>query len=227
MSVIFKHNAASKLSVFNKGAVERVMATCQDYYPQDSEEAVRMTDELREETLKNMTALAGMGLRVLGLASKRFDGKLEKGDDIDREAVESSLTFRGLIGLYDPPRAESAPGVRSCHEAGISVHMLTGDHPETAKAIAVEVDVPPSRMDRVRRDVADCMVMTAGQFDALSDEQVDELLVLPPVIARCAFSTKVRMIDALHRRERFCAMVSPLLPSPMCYLCMTLYHVLI
>merc|ERR1712169_136468 len=97
-------------------------------------------------------------------------------------------------------------GVRSCHEAGISVHMLTGDHPETAKAIAIEVGILPSRMGEVAKDIADAMVMTATSFDALTDDQVDDLPVLPLVIARCAPSTKVRMIEALHRRERFCAM---------------------
>lgn len=213
MSVIFKHNLTRELFVFTKGAVERVIGTCQDYYREDSEQPAEMTDKFREEILKNMTALASMGLRVLALASKKYDGELQKGDDIDRAVVESNLTFRGLIGLYDPPRPESAPAVRSCHEAGISVHMLTGDHPETAKAIAVEVGILPSRMERVRKDVADCMVMTASLFDTLSDEQVDELPVLPLVIARCAPSTKVRMIDALHRRGRFCAMVSFLLSA--------------
>ncbi|KAI1367583.1 potassium/sodium efflux P-type ATPase [Xylaria arbuscula] len=206
MSVIFKHNPTSESLVFTKGAVERVIGICQDYYSADSNEPVPLSDEFREEILQNMTALASMGLRVLALASRKFDGKLEKGDDVDRDVVESNLTFQGLIGLYDPPRPESASAVRSCHEAGISVHMLTGDHPETAKAIAAEVGILPSRMERVRRDVADCMVMTASQFDALSDEKVDELPVLPLVIARCAPNTKVRMIDALHRRKRFCAM---------------------
>lgn len=86
--------------------------------------------------------------------------------------------------------------------------MLTGDHPETAKAIAIEVGILPSleRMKRVSGDVAKCLVMTASDFDDLSDEQVDELPVLPLVVARCAPSTKVRMIEALHRRGRFCAM---------------------
>ncbi|KAI1130152.1 potassium/sodium efflux P-type ATPase [Nemania abortiva] len=206
MSVVFKHNSTGESFVFTKGAVERLIETCQNYALEDGGQLVEMTDSFRDEILKNMTALASMGLRVLALASKRYNVKLKKGDDIDRASVESNLTFRGLIGLYDPPRAESAPAVRSCHEAGISVHMLTGDHPDTAKAIAVEVGILPSRMGHIRRDIADCMVMTASQFDALSDEQVDELPVLPLVIARCAPSTKVRMIDALHRRKRFCAM---------------------
>lgn len=155
-----------------------------------------------------MESLASMGLRVLALASRRIESDVQVGADVDRALVEKDLIFRGLIGLYDPPRAESASAVRSCHEAGISVHMLTGDHQETAKAIAIEVGILPSHMERVSADIAASMVMTATQFDALSDDEIDALPVLPLVIARCAPSTKVRMIEALHRRDRFCAMVS-------------------
>ncbi|KAI0150174.1 hypothetical protein GGR57DRAFT_199393 [Xylariaceae sp. FL1272] len=206
MSTVFKNRLSGELFVFTKGAVERVIATCTDYYPDSTANPAAMTDDFRQEILKNMTSLASMGLRVLALGSKKYDGKLEAGDEVNRDDVEANLTFRGLIGLYDPPRLESADAVLSCHEAGISVHMLTGDHPETAKAIAMEVGILPRRMEMVRGDIAHCMVMTATRFDALSDDQVDQLPVLPLVIARCAPSTKVRMIDALHRRGKFCAM---------------------
>lgn len=208
MSVIMK-NASDGYFVYTKGAVERVIQTCTQYAPQDSDELVEVTEDFREEILQNMAALASMGLRVLALASKPYTtGKPAKGDEVDRTSVESELVFRGLIGLYDPPRPESAVAVHQCHEAGISVHMLTGDHPETAKAIAIEVGILPTQMERVARDIADAMVMTATQFDSLSDEDVDKLPVLPLVIARCAPSTKVRMIEALHRRKKFCAMVT-------------------
>ncbi|KAK8084105.1 sodium transport ATPase [Apiospora saccharicola] len=227
MSVIMRENRTGKDWVFTKGAVERVIETCTSYHStgggQHADEEIvshEMTDEYREEILRNMEVFAGMGLRVLALASRPSDDKdkasptADKGDsgeaeveaDIDRALVERDLVFRGLVGLYDPPRAESAPAVRSCHEAGISVHMLTGDHPETAKAIAIEVGILPSRMGRLSADIAAAMVMTAGQFDALSDDEIDRLPVLPLVIARCAPSTKVRMIEALHRRGKFCAM---------------------
>ncbi|EFQ36250.1 potassium/sodium efflux P-type ATPase [Colletotrichum graminicola] len=207
MSVIMKHNPTGEYHAYTKGAVERVIQICTKFTPKDSGELADVTPEFREEILRNMEALAGRGLRVLALASKPFDnGTPVKGDEVERASVERDLVFRGLVGLYDPPRPESAPAVRQCHEAGISVHMLTGDHPETAKAIAVEVGILPSRMERVARNVADAMVMTASQFDALTDEEVDRLPVLPLVIARCAPSTKVRMIEALHRRKRFCAM---------------------
>jgi len=85
--------------------------------------------------------------------------------------------------------------------------MLTGDHPETAKAIAIEVGILPTRMDLVAEDTAATMVMTATTFDGLTDDEVDQLPFLPLVIARCAPQTKVRMIEALHRRKKFAAMV--------------------
>ncbi|KAI1472418.1 potassium/sodium eff [Daldinia caldariorum] len=208
MSVVFRNIPTGQLFALTKGAVERVVAICTRYCKEDDggETTVEIDEEFRANVLKNMEALASTGLRVLALASKSFKDHLEKGDEVDRADVESNLVFRGLIGLYDPPRPESATAVRSCHEAGISVHMLTGDHPETAKAIALEVGILPSRMERVRADVAHAMVMTASQFDSLTDDQVDSLPVLPLVIARCAPNTKVRMIEALHRRKKFCAM---------------------
>jgi len=206
MSVIMEHSSGDQYA-FTKGAVERVIQSCTTYIPDEGKDPVDITN-FRDEILDNMQALASLGLRVLALASKKYNGKAEKGGEVDRKAVESDLVFRGLIGLYDPPRPESAPAVRQCHEAGIEVHMLTGDHPETAKAIAIEVGILPSadRMKRIASDVAKSLVMTASEFDDLSDDQIDELQVLPLVVARCAPSTKVRMIEALHRRGRFCAM---------------------
>lgn len=188
--------------------MEIVIQSCTSYIPNDAEDPVDITD-LRDEILRDTEALASLGLRVLAFASKKFNGNAEKGGEIDRAAVESDMVFRGLIGLYDPPRPESAPALRQCHEAGIEVHMLTGDHPETAKAIAIEVGILPSadRMRRIASDVVKSLVTTATEFDDLSDDQIDELQVLPLVVARCAPSTKVRMIEALHRRGRFCAIV--------------------
>ncbi|KAH7112545.1 sodium P-type ATPase-like protein [Dendryphion nanum] len=206
MSVIMKYSSGN-LFAFTKGAVERVIQSCTKFAPGASEDLQDIAD-FRDEILRNMEALAGLGLRVLALASKQHIGEVEKGGEVNRASVECDMVFRGLIGLYDPPRPESAPAVRQCHEAGIEVHMLTGDHPETAKAIAIEVGILPSadRMKRISADVAGSLVMTASDFDSLTDNQVDELPVLPLVVARCAPSTKVRMIDALHRRGRFCAM---------------------
>ncbi|KAF2123411.1 potassium/sodium eff [Dothidotthia symphoricarpi CBS 119687] len=207
MSVIFEDIANNKKHVFTKGAVERVIYSCSTVFNGESESAVEMDDDYREEILANMEALASLGLRVLALASKEFTDALPaKGEEVDRSRIESNLVFRGLVGLYDPPRPETAGAVRQCQKAGIEVHMLTGDHPGTARAIAAEVGILPSNMSTLAKEVTDAMVMTASQFDRLSEDQIDALPLLPLVIARCAPNTKVRMIDALHRRKAFAAM---------------------
>lgn len=207
MSVIFEETGTGKKQVFTKGAVERIITSCTSIFIESSE-PTEMTEAIQEQILENMEALASLGLRCLALASKPYNGQVPTaGEEVDRATIESDLTFMGLVGIYDPPRPETADSVRQCHEAGISVHMLTGDHKGTAQAIAKEVGILPSRMHELSSDVAESMVMTAGQFDKLSDEQIDALPVLPLVVARCAPNTKVRMIEALHRRKRFAAMV--------------------
>ncbi|KAK6496267.1 Na+ ATPase [Arthrobotrys musiformis] len=206
MSVVFA-NKAGESYVFTKGAVEKIVASCTTVRLNREEMIVTMTDDIREGILKNMEALAGMGLRVLALASKRYHEEIIPSQE-RRDEIESQLEFQGLIGLYDPPRPESKGSVEQCHKAGITVHMVTGDHPKTARAIAEEVGILPSASEvaLLSRDVSDSLVMTASQFDGLTDDQIDALPALPLVVARCAPSTKVRMIEALHRRERFCAM---------------------
>ena len=207
MSVIFANKNTSKNMVFTKGAVERIIGSCNLVRLDKGAELTDMTEDFRSTILENMEALAAQGLRVLALASKEYKGETG-GDDTsyDRAAIESELTFQGLIGLYDPPRVESAGAVKECHQAGITVHMLTGDHPGTAKAIARQVGIVPSSDAAIAKDVADAMVTTASAFDKMSDEEIDKLPVLPLVIARCSPTTKVRMIEALHRRNCFAAM---------------------
>ena len=98
---------------------------------------------------------------------------------------------------------ESRAAVEDCHRAGIVVHMLTGDHPSTATAIAREVGIiPDCDVARLPRHT----VVTAVEFDKLSDDEVDAMEELPRVIGRCSPETKVRMIEALHRRKKFAAM---------------------
>lgn len=89
--------------------------------------------------------------------------------------------------------------------------MLTGDHPSTAFAIAKEIGIIPD-VDDVKR-LPKYTVVTAAEFDGLMDDEIDRLDELPKVIGRCAPQTKVRMIEALHRRKRFAAMSPSLLLS--------------
>lgn len=204
MSVVFSDAEGNQNWLFTKGAVERVISSCPKI--QIGDQVTDLTDEIEQEILRNMEALARLGLRVLAFASKQDIGPVDGHENLDRNLYEKDLIFRGLIGLYDPPRPESAPSVQMFHRAGVSVHMLTGDHPETARAIALEVGILPTRMNEIAADIAKTMVMAAHDFDKLTDDEIDQLPRLPLVVARCAPQTKVRMIEALHRRERFVAM---------------------
>jgi Na+-exporting ATPase len=114
------------------------------------------------------------------------------------------MTFLGLAGIYDPPRPESREAVRACRAAGITVHMLTGDHAATAAAIAREIGIVGP--DAVVGKGGNGEIMTAAEFDKMTDAEIDRLPELPLVIARCAPQTKVRMIEAGSRRRKYMAM---------------------
>jgi magnesium-transporting ATPase (P-type) len=194
--------------VFSKGAVEKIIMLCTTIHLNDDLASTPITPMIGQNIMNTMNAMAAQGLRVLALASGVHNGSTDDLQEAHRDEVETDLVFRGLIGIYDPPRLESVSAVRSCHEAGIVVHMLTGDFVGTAKAIAEEVGILPVRKHLLSKDKADAAIMTADHFDALTDAEIDHLPMLPLVIARCTPSTKVKMIEALHRRKRFVAMVS-------------------
>ena len=203
MSVIYKTAVSEYAYVFTKGAVERVLELCTTVGVGENQQS--MSTERKQKVLEQMTMLAGQGLRVIA-AARRVLNNYPPGSEIPREEVESGLTLLGLAGLYDPPRLETQDAVRECTTAGIKVHMLTGDHPSTASAIAKEVGILPRNIGSVSAEVASSLVKTAAEFDGMTDAQIDALPVLPLVIARCAPSTKTRMIAALHRRKAFAAM---------------------
>lgn len=206
MSVIFARGETQQM-IFTKGAVERVLDSCTSIKWTAGSPPTPLTDDLQSQILQNMEALASEGLRVLALACREHKpSALNDGETPPRAEIEKDLVFCGLIGLYDPPRPETAGAIEQCHRAGITVHMVTGDHAGTARAIAAQVGIIPSNMADLAADVADAMVMTASEFDKMTEQEIDNLPRLPAVIARCAPNTKVRMIEALHRRDRFVAM---------------------
>ncbi|KAK9429179.1 hypothetical protein V1505DRAFT_331187 [Lipomyces doorenjongii] len=210
MSVVFEGPSAEKTTdrgevvVFCKGAVERIIDLCTGIGMGCNYEV--MTESTKAEIMSVVTDLATQGLRVLAIARRIEQNPKPSYLDYTRDLVEKELTLLGLAGIYDPPRLESRASVLQCAAAGIKVHMLTGDHPGTAQTIAREVGIIPRTTDDLPPHVAGTLVMTAAQFDALSDEEIDKLETLPRVIARCAPNTKVRMIEALHRRSAYAAM---------------------
>ncbi|KAB2580820.1 putative potassium sodium efflux p-type atpase protein [Lasiodiplodia theobromae] len=205
MSVVYKVPDDGSTIIFTKGAVERILDLCVNVGIGAHETAI--TDEVKEQILEQMSLLADQGLRVLAVARRSWTGEpINEKSEIPREDIEQGLTLLGLAGIYDPPRLETKDAVRECTNAGIRVHMLTGDHPGTAAAIAKEVGIIPKDMSTLPKDVADSLVKTAAEFDGLTDEEIDQMPELPLVIARCAPNTKTRMIAALHRRGKYAAM---------------------
>jgi P-type Na+/K+ transporter len=83
--------------------------------------------------LENMVALASQGLLVLALASKGLSSKVDQLKVSQRGVVDHGRFSRRLVGLYDPPRPETAGAVIACHQSGIAVHMVTGDHPSSSR----------------------------------------------------------------------------------------------
>ncbi|KAJ5683461.1 hypothetical protein N7462_006626 [Penicillium macrosclerotiorum] len=190
MTVVYENAKEGMNEVYTKGAPEVIIPS------------MAISEDKRKVIHDTADRMAGEGLRVLCIAYKKTP--INRPDDVfPRNAAESDLQFGGLIGLYDPPRVETAAAVRKCQMAGITVHMLTGDHIKTATAIASEVGI----LDRVMAVAKpQRLVMTADEFDKLTDDEVDAIEELPLVIARCSPTTKVRMVDAMHRRQAFCVM---------------------
>ena len=123
MAVVYRKPTGEDV-IYGKGAVERILERCAKYGPS----AEIITEEHKEEILKQMSLLADQGFRVLALAQRSYPEQLSKTQwkDVSREAVEQDYTFLGLVGIYDPPRMETKDAIKACTLAGIQVHMLTG-----------------------------------------------------------------------------------------------------
>ena len=201
MTVVYATPGAKTADVYTKGALEVLLPL------------LDAPEDVKAEFVARAEALAAEGLRVLCIAHKTVD-IADFGDALkeSRESAECALVPLGLAGLYDPPRLETADAVRKCKIAGISVHMLTGDHIKTATAIAHEVGILAPGASELASSSSDphaqqtTMIMPAAAFDALTDAQIDAMERLPLVLARCSPSTKVRMVEAMHRRGAFCVM---------------------
>ncbi|PPR03337.1 hypothetical protein CVT24_012577 [Panaeolus cyanescens] len=199
-TIYFDKEDTEQALILIKGATERVLAASISYVPNPEKEPdtiAPLTEAMRNVFMAKAEELASQGLRVIGLASRKIPVSAVEG--ISRDDAEKEFVFRGLAGIFDPPRPETLGAVRSCKQAGIVVHMLTGDHVTTAKAIAEAVEI-------ISPDAPASAVMTATEFDRLTDAEIDALPELPLVIARCAPETKVRMIHAGKRRGKHLSM---------------------
>ncbi|GGR36741.1 hypothetical protein GCM10010282_31570 [Streptomyces roseolus] len=182
MTVVQDGGTSGPTRVVVKGAPEAVL---EHVLPGPDREAARDAAQ----------RLAGAGTRVLAVAVR--DLPAGGGAPARRQDAETRLTPLGLVGLYDPPRAEVASAVRRCHGAGVRVHVVTGDNGATAAAIAREVGTGVPRLEVV------------DDSETLGDAELDRLLVEDDaeiVFARSSPETKLRVADTLRAHGRIVAM---------------------
>jgi len=169
--------------MFVKGAPERVMGMATRWLTPDGELPLDAT--ARETILGHAADMAQRGLRVLGLAYRRCAEPIDIREGVPQP---SALVFIGLVGMLDPPRAGVLEAIRECHEAGIRVLMITGDHAATARAIAAQLHIAPP----------DAEVITGAELERLADEELRERVRTVNVFARVSPEHKLRVVRALQ-----------------------------
>jgi magnesium-transporting ATPase (P-type) len=170
-----------------KGAPERVLAMCSRHRGPLGEEPLDRRF-WREAT----DATARKGRRMLAVAMKRFPkGKR----DLSFADVEHGAMLLGLLGLIDPPRVEVLAAIRECHEAGIEVKMITGDHVATAEAIARELKL-----------ARDPKTITGQALDQIDDARLKKVAREVTVFARTSPMHKLRLVQALQADDAVTAM---------------------
>lgn len=162
----------------------------------DQGRIVPLADDVRRRFLADNERLADDGMRVLGVAFRRFHAA--PGPQAQARDVESDLVFCGLIGMVDPPREAVRAAIAASHAAGIRTVMITGDHPATATAIARNLDLPPAGEAP--------HVMTGAELAALTDAELEKRIDRISVFARVSPEDKLRIVAALQRRGQIVAM---------------------
>ena len=177
---------------YTKGAPDEVLRLCTCYI--ESGEMRPMTEEKRRAILLENKAMADRALRVLAAAQRSWGDKLP--EDISPETLEQDLCFIGLAGMIDPVRPEVKDAIHQCRKAGIRPVMITGDHKDTAVAIAKELDI---------LDSAD-QAITGSALNDLTDEELAEAVPRYSVYARVQPEHKVRIVSAWKKRGVITAM---------------------
>jgi Ca2+-transporting ATPase len=189
MSTVHAHGDA--FVQFTKGAPDEVLARCASILTESNIQP--MTDEKRREVMAENKAMAGRALRVLAAAYRECE---ELPEDVSPEALEHDMVFSGLVGMIDPVRPEVKAAVNECFSAGVGVVMITGDHIDTAIAIAKELGV-----------IGDASQAIMGQaLDSMSDTELEKVIDRYGVYARVRPEHKVRIVNAWKKRGKVTAM---------------------
>ncbi len=185
------HNENGGMVQFTKGAPDEVLKRCTHYL--DKDKILQMTDAKREEITAANKAMADKALRVLSLGQRIID---QAPSVYESERVERDLCFVGLVGMIDPVRPEVKPAIDECRNAGIRPIMITGDHKDTAVAIAMQLGIIESRDQAI----------TGAELDGISDEEFESLVEKYSVYARVQPEHKTRIVNAWRKKGKVTAM---------------------
>jgi sodium/potassium-transporting ATPase subunit alpha len=179
--------------LYTKGAPEKLLPLCDRILVNGEIKALAATDQ--QHVIEMQLAMAEKGLRVLAFAYKPLTDKNKAGGI--NSSDETGMIFCGLAGLEDPPREEVPTAIRQCHEAGIRIIMITGDHPRTAVAIARKIGL-------IRGDSP--LVITGEQLRLYSDAQLRLALDAEDIVfARVAAEQKMFIVQALKDKKHIVA----------------------
>jgi len=190
MTTVHK-NASGAIVQFTKGAPDEILKRCTKALKGGAE--VDMTDAIRSEILAANKGMADKALRVLAVAKKDLASEPSV---YESDAVENDLCFVGLVGMIDPVRPEVKPAIDECRSAGIRPIMITGDHKDTAVAIAMQLGIIES---------ADQAIMGAD-LDSISDEEFEKEVEKYSVYARVQPEHKTRIVNAWRKKGMVTAM---------------------
>ncbi|MGC2165122.1 MAG: cation-transporting P-type ATPase [Gallionella sp.] len=180
------HDHAGHAFIYVKGAVEQVLAMCERQRGKDADAPLDLPHWHRK-----MAETGALGQRVLALAVKRIDSTQRELNFID---TKDGYTLLGMVGITDPPRDEAIAAVRDCVAAGIRVKMITGDHAETARAIAAQIGIGNGQ------------VLSGNELDALDEAALRKAVQEVDVFARASPEHKLRLVTALQSNGEIVAM---------------------
>ena len=190
MSTVHK-KADGSLVQFTKGAPDEVLKRCTKAIVNGA--VVDMTDEIRADVLKANKGMADKALRVLSASMKEL---IAEPAEYTSEAVENDLVFVGLVGMIDPVRPEVKPAIDECRSAGIRPIMITGDHKDTAVAIAMQLGIISGPAEAI----------TGAELDGISDEEFETAVEKYSVYARVQPEHKTRIVNAWRKKGKVTAM---------------------
>lgn len=185
------HRIEGHVTQYTKGAPDEVLARCTSVL--EGGVPVPLTQERRQEILSQNSEMAGRALRVLGAAYKQYESLPES---TDPQSLETDMIFIGLCGMIDPVRPEVKKAIAACGGAGIRPIMITGDHKDTAVAIAKELGILKDAREAV----------TGAELSEMSDDELERRIGDIVVYARVQPEHKVRIVNAWKKRGKITAM---------------------